>query len=50
MGSQGSFLEEVTSKLGTEGLEGIQAKEVVEGEGRSMKRKQHCAKVTKCLS
>lgn len=33
VGSQGGFLEEVTSKLGPEELEGIQAKKVREGEG-----------------
>lgn len=49
VGSQGSFLEEVTSKLGPEELESIQAKKVMEGEGRSMRRKQQYAKVTKCL-
>ena len=45
--SQGGFLEEVTLKLGPEELKVIHTKKAVEGKGRSMKKKQHCVKVTR---
>ena len=49
VGSQGSFLEEVTFNRGPEELEGIQAKKVGEG-GREVHEKENeCAKVTKHL-